>query len=70
MTDAQPSASLLPGGLQEGIEAGGLVEDKGNESNDWEMVAVVEEFVMVTAIEGAEGLNPSFDEVRKRTDWP
>src|SRR5271163_2496143 len=25
---------------------------------------------MATAIESAEGLNPSFDDVRKRADWP
>jgi hypothetical protein len=24
---------------------------------------------MATAIEGAEGLNPSFDDVRNRPDW-
>jgi len=70
--DGWPSTSLLPEGLQkvvEGTEAGGSAEDKGSEIDNWEMVAVVNEFVMATAIEGAEGLNPSFDEVRKQADW-
>ena len=34
------------------------------------MEAVVKEFATVTAIEGAKGLNPSFEEVRKHVDWP
>ena len=66
VVDAQPSTALLLEGLQvgvEGMEAGGLAEDEGNVIDDWGMVAVVEEFAMATAIEGAEGLNPSFDEV-------
>ena len=53
----------------EGTEAGGLAKDEVDEVDDWEMVAVVEEFAMVTAIEGAEGFNPSFEEVRKCVDW-
>ena len=54
----------------EGTEAKGLAKDEVDEVDDWEMVAVVEKFAMVMAIEGAEGLNPSFKEVRKRVDWP
>ena len=58
VVDARPSTALLLEGLQEGvegIEAGGLAEDEGNVIDDWEMVAVVEEFAMAVAIEGAEG---------------
>ena len=58
VVDARPSTALLPEGLQEGVEgmeAGGLAEDEGNVIDDWEMVAVVEEFAMAVAIEGAEG---------------
>jgi len=67
VTDARPSASLLPEGLKKGIEVGDLAEEG---SDDWEMVEVVEEHVMITAIEGTEGLNPNFDEAWKHPDWP
>ena len=49
VVDAWPSTALLLEGLQEGVEgmeAGGLAEDEGNVIDDWEMVAVVEEFVL------------------------
>ena len=32
--------------------------------------SVAEEYVMATVIESAEGLMPSYEEVRKRSDWP
>jgi hypothetical protein len=35
-----------------------------------DMADIEKEFVMVTAVEGAEGLNTSFEEVRKWADWP
>ena len=34
------------------------------------MVATTEDFVMATVLEAAEGLNPSYEEAKKRTDWP
>lgn len=37
---------------------------------EWDIIDVEEEFAMATAIEGAEGLNSSFDDVRNRADWP
>jgi hypothetical protein len=30
----------------------------------WDIIDVEEEFVMATAIKGAEGLNPSFDAIQ------
>ena len=67
-----PSTTLLPKGLpqvQEEKEVGDLA-DAVNEMFEWDVVDVEKEFAMATAIEGAKGLNPSFEEVRKRADWP
>ena len=48
----------------------GDLADAANETFEWDVVDVEKEFAMVMAIEGAEGLNPSFEEVRKWADWP
>ena len=56
VTTGLPSATLLPKGLpqiQEEKEVGHLADD------------IEKEFAMVMAIEGAEGLKPSFEEVRE-----
>ena len=47
----------------------GDLADAVNEMFEWDMVDVEKKFAMATAIEGAEGLNPSFEEVRKQADW-
>jgi hypothetical protein len=73
VTTGLPSATLLPKGLpqvQEEKETGDLADDKELEVVEWDIIDVEEEFAMATAIEGAEGLNPSFDNVRNRADWP
>ena len=70
VTTGLPSATLLPKGLprvQEERETGNLADD---EEIELDVADVEREFAMATAIEGAEGLNPSFEEVRKRADWP
>ena len=73
--DARPSLSLLPVGLQKGlqeaVEGGTEVGDLAEEGDDdREMKDIMEEFAMATAIGGAEGLEPSFDEAQKCSDWP
>jgi hypothetical protein len=73
VTTGLPSATLLPKGLpqvQEEKETGDLADDEELEVVEWDIIDVEEEFAMATAIEGAEGLNPSFDDVRNRADWP
>ena len=73
VTTGLPSATILPKGLpqvQEEREVGDLADDADNELFEWDIVDVEREFAMTMAIEGAEGLNPSFEEVRKRADWP
>ena len=73
VTTGLPSATLLPKGLpqvQEEREVGDLADDADNEVFEWDMVDVEREFAMTTAIKGAVGLNQSFEEVRKRADWP
>ena len=50
--------SLLPRGIQQGSRVESV--DDG----------VVEEHAMATVIESAEGIMPSYEEARKRPDWP
>jgi hypothetical protein len=33
------------------------------------MVATTEDFAMATVLEAAEGLNPSYEKAKKRSDW-
>jgi Reverse transcriptase (RNA-dependent DNA polymerase) len=72
VTTGLPSTTLLPKGLpqvQEEKKTGDLADDEELEVVEWDIIDVEEEFAMATAIEGAEGLNPSFDDVRNRADW-
>jgi hypothetical protein len=52
----------IPTGIQE-------VQEDAAVSDDWEMVAVVEDFAMAAVTAGVEGLEPTFEEARKRPDW-
>src|SRR5271155_296226 len=73
VTTGLPKATLLPKGLPEvpeEKETGDLADDEEFEVVEWDRADVEKEFTMATAIESAEGLNPSFDDVRKRADWP
>ena len=57
-----PASRTLPLGMQPVPEEGKLAECC--------MVATAEDFAMATVLEAAEGLNPSYEEVKKRLDWP
>lgn len=57
---------LLPKGIQEGSEMGGMADE---EEDAWEVVEVAE-YAMAAVMDGAEGLTPTFEEARKRADWP
>jgi Reverse transcriptase (RNA-dependent DNA polymerase) len=73
VTTELPSATLLPKGLpqvQEEKKTKDLADDEELEVVEWDIIDVEEEFAMATAIKGAEGSNPSFDDVRNRADWP
>jgi hypothetical protein len=59
VTSARPSDSLLPKGIQEAAEV----------ADEWEMVSV-EDFAMATVTEASEGIMPSYEEAKKRPDWP
>lgn len=59
VTSARPSDGLLPKGIQEVAEV----------VDEWEMVSV-EEFAMATVTEASEGIMPSYEEAKKRPDWP
>jgi transposase InsO family protein len=52
--------SILPRGMQQGSRV--PVEDVDD--------GVVEEHAMATVIESVEGLTPTYEEARKRSDWP
>ncbi len=68
LSSARPSDPRIPAGIQENEDAGG-VADAAGESDDWEMVEVTEQ-AMAAVMDGAEGLTPTFEEARKRSDWP
>jgi hypothetical protein len=52
----------IPTGVQE-------VQEDAATSDDWEMVAI-EDFAMAAVTAGAKGLEPTFEEAKKRPDWP
>src|SRR5271156_13649 len=60
---ARPSDSLLHKGLLTGSV---------NPLNQGENVSgvAVEDFAMATVMGGAEGIEPTYEEARKRPDWP
>ena len=59
---------MLPAGVQSGSRIEELVEEV-NRGEEWEGVSV-EEFAMALVTESAEGIMPSFDEAKRRPDWP
>ena len=71
LRDGEGTASLrgnvLPAGVQSGLRIEELVEE-ANRGEEWEGVSV-EEFVMASVTESAEGIMPSFDEAKRRPDW-
>ncbi|KJA21484.1 hypothetical protein HYPSUDRAFT_98700, partial [Hypholoma sublateritium FD-334 SS-4] len=70
LSSAHPSDPLIPAGIQEGLDAGGVADDEsGGEEDEWEMVEVAEH-TMAVVMAGAEGLTPTFEEAWKRADWP
>jgi hypothetical protein len=52
--------------IPKGIQA---IDEDAAVSDDWEMVGV-EDFAMAAVTAGAEGLEPTFEEAKKRPDWP
>jgi hypothetical protein len=52
--------------IPKGIQA---IDEDAAVSDDWEMVGV-EDFAMAAITAGAEGLEPTFEEAKKRPDWP
>lgn len=67
-----PSAAQFPRGLQvvpEAPERSEDVEDEGLLADAWDIVEGMD-FAMATAMDAAEGLNPTYDEAKKRSDWP
>jgi len=71
-----PSATSFPRGLQlapeavveEAIEEEGEVNE-GLLADAWEITDAMD-FAMAMAMDAVEGLNPTYDEARKRSDWP
>ncbi|KAG9225295.1 hypothetical protein CCMSSC00406_0009851 [Pleurotus cornucopiae] len=59
----RPSAPLLPKGLQPAAsDTASLAEDLG--------LVSTEDYAMASVMGGSEGLEPSYEEVRQRPDWP
>jgi hypothetical protein len=59
VTSARPSDPLLSRGMQ----------DTADVADEWEMVSV-EDFAMASVTEASQGIMPSFEEAKKRPDWP
>lgn len=67
-----PRDAVIPRGVQKapGIPEAGVLPDEGHAtSDDWQVVAV-EDYAMASVIADAEGLEPTFEEAKKRPDWP
>ena len=61
VTGERMRSNVLPKGMQDGSPAS-IVDDVEKD--------VVEEHAMASVLESAEGIMPSYEEARKRPDWP
>lgn len=67
---ARPSDPVLPRGLHPGNpEFKPVEEELASAIDEWEGVEV-EEIAMAAVMGDAEGLEPTFEEARRRPDWP
>ncbi|KAF8811869.1 hypothetical protein BYT27DRAFT_7088542, partial [Phlegmacium glaucopus] len=56
------------GVLPKGLQKGSIVEVNLEEGRVGDVA--IEEYAMASAIGGAEGIEPTYDEARRRPDWP
>jgi len=64
-----PNSRAVPLGIQVVEEATENENESGGLAEEWEIPDGID-FAMATVMDAAEGLNPTYEEAKKRPDWP